>query len=180
MIVVDPVSDQNVRLLLTYLQNFLQRNLADIDLIVLTSLQHEHTSGIELLRRTCHAPIAVLSTAQFLASLPYTRYFKAIDLWLENDKTLPNHSDWRVLASPSQTAESLCLYNALTRELVCGMHVVSVTRSIPLFHRGKDHVQLEATLRTLRQLDIRYLYPGHGRAILARHPLKQAEIENDF
>ena len=37
--------------------------------------------------------------------------------------------------------------------------------------------QLEETLGTLRSLDVNYLFPGHGRPILAKRPLENASVE---
>jgi hydroxyacylglutathione hydrolase len=58
IIVVDPGSELNVCLALSYLQDFLHRTPTNIDLIVLTHLHPDHTAGVELLRRICNAPIA--------------------------------------------------------------------------------------------------------------------------
>ena len=63
LIVVDPGSALNVRQLTIYLQKFLHRSPADIDLIVLTNMHQDSTSGIESLRRICTAPVAASSAA---------------------------------------------------------------------------------------------------------------------
>lgn len=66
IIVVDPGSVLNVRLILEYLQHFLHRPATDIDLIVLTHLHPDHTGGVESLRQACHAPVAASIMAQRL------------------------------------------------------------------------------------------------------------------
>src|SRR5258708_7321141 len=66
IIVVDPGSALNVRLILEYLQHFLHRLVTDIDLIVLTHLHPDHTGGVEFLRQACQAPIAASIMAQRL------------------------------------------------------------------------------------------------------------------
>ncbi len=110
-------------------------------------------------------------------SPPYARQVRMIDLWLEDVEGLPHHNDWRIIASPGHTPESLCLYNAFTRELLCGDTLITFEEGSPLLRGGPHSTpgtnrrQLEDTLRLLRSLDVRYLYPGHGRPILAKSPL---------
>ncbi|HEY6410800.1 MAG TPA: MBL fold metallo-hydrolase, partial [Ktedonobacteraceae bacterium] len=67
IIIVDPLSELNVRLALRYLRDFLRRTPTDIDLIILTHLHADHTAAIELLRRSCSAPVAASKAVQQLA-----------------------------------------------------------------------------------------------------------------
>jgi hydroxyacylglutathione hydrolase len=66
LIVVDPGSALNVHLTLDYLQRYLHRSPADIDMIVLTHLHPDHTAGVETLRQACHAPVAASVVARYL------------------------------------------------------------------------------------------------------------------
>lgn len=66
LVIVDPGSLLNVRLTLQYLERFLHRSPTDIDLIVLTHLHPDHTSGVEALRQVCHAPVAASAIAHYL------------------------------------------------------------------------------------------------------------------
>lgn len=205
LVIVDPGSELHVRLALSYLQQFLHRSSEDIDLIVLTHLHPDHTSGVDALRAACHAPVAasalvrklVEEERQGLRIMPgithvansmipgvlshldifppsYARQMSMIDLWLQDVAGLPHHNDWRVIASPGHTPESLCLYNAFTKELLCGDTLMTMENGNPIVRSnitGSSRRQLEETLRLLRSLDVQYLYPGHGRPILARNPL---------
>ncbi len=69
IVIVDPGSELNVHLALDYLQHFLHRTPADIDLIVLTHLHPDHTAGVESLRQVCSAPVAVSAVARQLVRL---------------------------------------------------------------------------------------------------------------
>lgn len=109
--------------------------------------------------------------------LTYARQARQVDVWLEDAACLPQHPDWQVIASPGHTPESLCLYNAVTRELLCGDTVITMGGGAPLLRSGTNRRQLEETLQTLCNLNVQYLYPGHGRAILSYHPLDNAEVE---
>jgi len=107
----------------------------------------------------------------------YASQMKMIDQWLEDVAGLPQHPDWRVIASPGHTPESLCLYNPFSYELLCGDTVITIEGGAPLLRGAANRRQLEDTLRTLRSLEINYLYPGHGRPILAKRPLNNASVE---
>jgi hydroxyacylglutathione hydrolase len=107
----------------------------------------------------------------------YTQQMKFIDIWLDDVAGLPLHPDWRVIASPGHTPESLCLYQPFTQELLCGDTVITLEGGAPLLRSGSNRQQLEETLRVLRTLRVHYLYPGHGRPILGRHPLSNADVE---
>jgi hydroxyacylglutathione hydrolase len=107
----------------------------------------------------------------------YASQIKIVDLWLEDVAGLPFHPNWRVIASPGHTPESLCLYNPFTYELLCGDTVITLQGGAPLLHRATNRRQLEETLHTLRNLDIHYLYPGHGRPILGQRPLNNISVE---
>ncbi len=194
IIVVDPSSVLNVRLLLDYLQYFLHRSITDIDLIVLTSLHPDHTGGIEYLCQVCSAPVAASILARGLvapwkdgdgksagristhhaleiSAACYERQVRMVDFWLEDVAGLPNHLDWRVIASPGLTQESLCLYNPFSYELLSGDTIITQERGSIVVRVGRNRRQLEQTLQTLRCLKVHYLYPGHGRQILARNAL---------
>lgn len=218
LIVVDPGSVLNVRLVLDYLERFLQRSPSEIDLIVLTHLHPDHTAGVNILRQTCHAPVAASSIAYYLIqkwrgidfqldeertrgvnylfsqaqmqrSMPgvihhldlfspgYLRQVQMVDLWLDDAGGLPAHPDWRVIASTGHTPESLCLYNPFSCELLCGDTIVTIEGGSIMVRSGTNRHQLEETLRVLRNLTIYYLYPGHGRPVLARKALSNAHIE---
>ena len=199
LIVVDPGSALNVRLIVTYLQNFLHRSPADIDLIVLTNMHQDFTSGIEALRRLCTAPVAAsaaaltLTQAELQKTLPKLMYTlpgnitsspplsiqqaRLVDIWLQDVGGLPLHPDWRVIASAGHTPESICLYNPFTGELLSGDTIITIENGTPLLRRGIDRSQLNETLRVLRSLPVRYLYPEHGRQIVGETPLAHVQIE---
>jgi hydroxyacylglutathione hydrolase len=205
LIVVDPGSVLNAQLLLSYLQRYLHRQPQDIDLIVLTHLHPDHTAGADALRKSTGAPIAACDTAQHIARevaagvsqfvgqmfgqarLPgvlhhldlfapaYERQSQLVDIWLEDVSGLPNHLDWRVIASPGHTPESLCLYNPFSYELLCGDTLITLDGGTALVRGGTNRRQLQQTMQTLESLKVYYLYPGHGRPILSMRALAHVE-----
>lgn len=107
----------------------------------------------------------------------YARQVQMVDLWLDDVGCLPNHPDWRVIASPGHTPESLCLYNPFSYELLCSDTIVTTENGSLLVRSGTNRSQVEETLQTLRTLPVHYLYPGHGRPVLAQQALARARVE---
>ena len=196
LIVVDPCSELNVRLLYKYLDAVLHRSSADIALVVLTNLHADQTAALTALLRHGQVPVAAAAALQKLARaqsrmvkvaprMPHSgmfpnnfeRQLRFVDTWLEDVAGLPVAPQWRVIASPGHSPDSLCLYNPFSRELLCGDTVLGVERHIPILHGGSDQRQLEDLLQFLRSLRVHYLYPGHGRPILAEQPLARISIE---
>lgn len=199
LLVVDPGSELSVRLLTHYIQKFLHRSPADIDLIVLTSMHQDHIRGIEVLQRICNAPVAASSAALTITQTEHQKAFpkrvytfsgaidtfqplhiqqaKFVNIWLQDVGGLPLHPEWRVIASPGHTPESLCLYNPFTSELLSGDTIVTIENGTPLLRRGINRPQLAETLRVLRSLPVHYLYPGHGRQLIGEMPLAHVRVE---
>lgn len=136
--------------------------------------EHWPPSGIVHFARSA-MPGSLAAFNFFTAS--YQQQCKQVDLWLEDTAALPGHPQWRVLASPGHTPESLCLYNPFTLELLCGDTIVTAEWRAPLLRGGVNRRQLQETLHVLRTLRVHYLYPGHGRAILGEHPLEKVDVE---
>jgi hydroxyacylglutathione hydrolase len=105
----------------------------------------------------------------------YERQAQLVDIWLEDVNGLPNHLDWRVIASPGHTPESLCLYNPFSYELVCGDTLITLDGGTVLVRGGTNRRQLQQTMQTLESLKVYYLYPGHGRPILSVRALAHVE-----
>src|SRR5215467_11565156 len=188
--VIDPGSLLNSQLTLHYLQRFLHRAPGDIDLIVLTHLHPDHTSGVETLRKATQAPVAASIVAKQLVQswqtgnrqeiwgktgmnhfvghmlnqrpLPgstphldlfpprYEQQVQMVDIWLEDVVGLPNHRNWRVIASPGHSPESLCLYNPFSYELVCGDTIATLEGGVALVNGSSNQRVLETTLQTIR------------------------------
>jgi len=106
----------------------------------------------------------------------YDQQIKMVDVWLEDTAGVPRHPTWQVIASPGHTPESLCLYNPFTYELICGDTVITLEGGGSLVRGGTNRRQLEETLRTLRSLQVYYLYPGHGRQIISKHALTTMQL----
>jgi hydroxyacylglutathione hydrolase len=107
----------------------------------------------------------------------YEQQVQMVDIWLEDVEGLPNHLNWRVIASPGHAPESLCLYNPFSYELVCGDTIETLQGGAVLVHGSANRRSLEMTIQTLRSLNVLYLYPGHGRPILSREAMTNIQID---
>jgi glyoxylase-like metal-dependent hydrolase (beta-lactamase superfamily II) len=107
----------------------------------------------------------------------YERQTRRVNGWLETVDALPDLPDWRVLPYPAYSPESILLYNPFTAELVAGEAIVT-TESGELILRGSRQRRLfDESLALLRRLQIHYIYPGHGRPLLALQPFKRVRSE---
>jgi glyoxylase-like metal-dependent hydrolase (beta-lactamase superfamily II) len=105
----------------------------------------------------------------------YERQAQLVDTWIEDVHGLPGHADWRVIASPGHTPESLCLYNPFSYELISGDTLITLDGGTVLVRGGTNRRQFQQTLQTLQSLKVYYLYPGHGRPILGLRALAHVE-----
>lgn len=110
-----------------------------------------------------------------LCAPAYERQAQLVDIWLEDVGGLPNHLNWRVIASPGHTPESLCLYNPFSYELLSGDTLITLDGGTAMVRGGANRRQLQQTVQTLKSLKVYYLYPGHGRPILSTRALARVE-----
>ena len=105
----------------------------------------------------------------------FPRQYKAlcarVDYWLLDEEGLPGHPYWKVLATPGHMPESLCLYNTLSGELLCGEALTTAQQSASRARSMRDTHALHLALARLRRLPVRFLFPGHGRPLLAASAL---------
>ena len=111
-----------------------------------------------------------------LSPSEYRHQAQLVDVWLEDVAGLPNHPDWRVIASPLRSVDTLCLYNPFTCELLCGDTVISSEGSAQLICGRTSRPQVEEMLQTLRSLEVHYMYPGHGRPILSKQAITNLQV----
>lgn len=107
----------------------------------------------------------------------YKQQVQKVDVWLEDVAGLPNHPNWRVIANPGHTPDSLCLYNPFSYELVCGDMVITLEGGATLTRGSANRRSLERTIQTMRSLNVFYLYPGHGRPILSKQAIANIEVD---
>jgi glyoxylase-like metal-dependent hydrolase (beta-lactamase superfamily II) len=194
LIVVDPRSDMHVHLLCEYVESILKRSLTEIGMIVLTNLHADQSDGLAAMQHVVHAPVAAAAALLHLVQsqrdtlhaygwsrpghtiLPpsFERQMSFVSDWLEDSMRI---SSWQVIAYPSHSPDSLCLYNSATAEFISGDTVIAIQKHTPVLRAGSDRRQLETMLRFLRTLHVHYVYPSCGRPMLALHPLSNMGVE---
>ena len=182
LVVVNPRSAFNVHLLHGYMKNILHRPMSDIDLIVVTLLHSDLNAGLTSIRRlssaSIAAPKALYRQFEHHPYSPYTPQHISFDCWLDDEKPLPDHPDWHTFAYPQGIWDNLFLYNASTRELICGGGI-TVFEGNPVlrYERDMGRRQLEELLGMARSFDISYLYPSRGRQLLRTSPFAQVRVD---
>lgn len=196
LLVVDPHSDMNVRLLCAYIEHILKRSTAEIGMILLTNLHTDQSTGLAAIRHLVRAPVAASAALLHLVQsqrsilhaysgqarlssgvLPpsFEHQMRFVSEWLEDGIHVSSH--WQVVANTGHSPDTLCLYNPATAEFISGDTVITVERRTPVLRGGSDRRQLETMLRFLRTLHVHYVYPGYGRPVLALQPLSNITIE---
>lgn len=90
------------------------------------------------------------------------RFPYAPDGFLSDGDTLPGAPDWRVLAVPGHTDDSLCFYHAESETLLSGDAVVTLDGRAWFNPEWVDAEASRKTEERLRALPVRHLLPGHG------------------
>ncbi len=89
------------------------------------------------------------------------------EMRLKHRQTLPDFDDWLVLHTPGHSWDSCCYYHAQSGSLLTGDTLLGSAKQarvvVPAVY--SNATQMQASLKLLRELDIRAVYPGHGSVI---------------
>ncbi|MCX5886021.1 MAG: MBL fold metallo-hydrolase [Proteobacteria bacterium] len=88
-----------------------------------------------------------------------------VDIWLEDESSLPVNPVWRVIYTPGHVEDSVCFYHENSEVLLSGDTVLNITGRGELnpFHNDRD--ALCDSFAKLKALKVRNLYPAHGRPL---------------
>lgn len=94
-------------------------------------------------------------------------------LRLKDGDTLPGFDDWQILHTPGHSWDSCCFYHAKSGSLISGDTLLGSRKQervvLPAIYANRLH--FANTLKKLKDLDIRAVYPGHGKVIEGRNLL---------
>ncbi len=93
---------------------------------------------------------------------------------LADGAALPDGPEWRVVASPGHTDDSLSFHHAASRVLLSGDAVLAVGGMAWCTPETVDRSAADATNARLAELEVDHLLPGHGRPVSGRDVLLQA------
>lgn len=94
--------------------------------------------------------------------------------YLVDGESVPGAPDWRVLAAPGHSADSVVLWNESARTLLSGDAVLSVGPRAWFNPETVDPARQAETEDRLRSLRVDVLLPGHGRPVVGRDVLSRA------
>lgn len=149
--------------------------LTDIEIIVLTHAHFDHWGGVEEVKRSTGASIAIHTADAVLlqdevsnvASMFGARDVLVPDTVLNQDDCihLGGGEDLEVLHTPGHTPGSICLYHPESRSLFSGDTVFPGGGFGRTDLTGGSMVQLVASLTYLTGLEVGTMYPGHGNVV---------------
>jgi glyoxylase-like metal-dependent hydrolase (beta-lactamase superfamily II) len=140
--------------------------LADISLVLITHGHPDHMEAIRLLKQK--AKIAVSeSTYRMLQKYGYGAVYPEPDLFLGEGTLKSGDIALDVIPAPGHEPGSLCFYWPDRKALFSGDVIFSQSigrTDLP----GGSGAALKESIRSLADLDIDYLLPGHGMPVIGR------------
>lgn len=85
---------------------------------------------------------------------------------LEESRHIPFLPDWRLIATPGHTPDSVCFYNEEQRILIAGDTILNMEGTGELNRFCCSVADIEDSFRKLSSLAIETIYPGHGDPIV--------------
>jgi len=86
---------------------------------------------------------------------------------ISGNETLPGFDDWQIIHTPGHSWDSCCFYHEDSGSLLSGDTLLGSAKQnkvvVPSIYANAS--QMEQSLATLRKLNIKTVYPGHGSVI---------------
>lgn len=149
-------------------------DIKDLELIILTHCHYDHTASAQEIARLSGAKIAIhKEDAPFLkndsisaaAMFGYRAPSIEPDMLLKEGDRIPigNDEELEVIHTPGHTPGGICLYEANSKGLFSGDTVFPNGSIGRTDFQGGSRSQLTEAINKLVQLDVKTLYPGHGK-----------------
>ncbi len=151
-------------------------DIRDIDYIILTHEHFDHCGGAKELKEKSNAKICIHENGKDVLEkgLNWSAiFFNAfqpkikVDIVLnEGDEIDLGNVKLKVIYTPGHSKGSICLYEENSKSLFSGDTVFSYGGVGRTDFYGGDAIQLQKSIKKLKMLDIKNLYPGHGEFII--------------
>jgi len=155
--------------------NNLKENIKPQELkyIILTHYHYDHTTATTVLKKETNAEVLIHELdAKFLDFKP--------DRTLKDNETLDlGDIKLRVVHTPGHTPGSICLYEPKSKILFSGDTVFSFGGVGRTDLTGGNTEKIVESIRRLTKLDVKTLYPGHGK-ITDKNVNKQIKNSLEF
>lgn len=96
-------------------------------------------------------------------------------LRLKDGGTLPGFVDWQIIHTPGHSWDSCCYFHQESGSLISGDTLLGSRRQervvLPAIYANRLH--FSKTLAKLKEMDIRAVYPGHGKVIEGENLLER-------
>ncbi len=164
----------------------------DVEYIILTHEHFDHAGGAKALKDICNARICMhemgaevlekgleWSASFFGAEQPRT----SVEIKLHGGEVIDlGDVRLKVIYTPGHSKGSICLYEERTKSLFSGDTIFAHGGIGRTDFYGGDSLQLIQSIKRIKEMDIRNLYPGHGDYIVGdayRH-IEMAERSASF
>ncbi|MBN2538755.1 MAG: MBL fold metallo-hydrolase, partial [Deltaproteobacteria bacterium] len=85
--------------------------------------------------------------------------------------------DWRLIATPGHTPDSVCFYNKERKILIAGDTILNMEGTGELNRFCYSAPDIENSFEKLSSLAIETIYPGHGTPIMCvRNPMAKVKM----
>ena len=132
--------------------------LKDLLPIIIAEDNHLKNTIASLLSEKGAIPLPFLRT-QFLPS-----DYKA-ECILSEDQPIPYLPHWTVIKTPGHTDDSICFYSSDEKTLISGDTILNMKGSGELNNFCCNPHAIQESLKKLLSLDVKNIYPGHGRPL---------------
>jgi hydroxyacylglutathione hydrolase len=150
----------------------------DIDLVIVTHAHPDHIEGIQAFSGSSTL-IALHSAELEFIKLSAPHYGSSAGISGLEPQVLLKEGELRVddmsflvIHTPGHSPGSVCLYWPENKALFCGDVIFQQglgRTDLP----GGNGKQLKESIRRLAQLDVEYLFPGHGDIVAGREPVQR-------
>lgn len=108
----------------------------------------------------------------------YTRIGYEPKCKLEESRAIPFLPDWRLIATPGHTPDSICFYNEEYKILISGDTILNMEGTGELNRFCCNVEDIENSFKKLFSLSIETIYPGHGSPIVgAKNPMAKVKVK---
>ena len=159
-----------------------------LDMIVVTHCHYDHVGGLaplveefgsEAYAGELDAPSIREADDTYILASAFDGVVKSVDVKDLKDGEVIDLGDsrFRVISTPGHTRGSICLYDDVSGALISGDTLFETGVGRTDF-AGGSMTDLRRSLTSLSNIDIRELYPGHGKECEYYNPAMMARIMN--
>jgi len=107
----------------------------------------------------------------------YTRIGYKAECDLAESRDIPFLPDWRLIATPGHTPDSVCFYNEGDKILISGDTILNMEGTGELNRFCCSVADIETSFKKLSSLSIETIYPGHGSPIVGvKDPMAKVRL----